>query len=56
MDYTGFKGDSDEELVNGPMGSTIREQKVTLRHPSHCRTLTTIKILGSNRYQQLNVY
>ena len=31
MDYTGFKGDSDVELVNGLMGSTIREQEVTLR-------------------------
>jgi hypothetical protein len=33
MDYAGFKGDyEDEELANGPMGSTIREQKVNFIH------------------------
>jgi len=56
MDYTGFRGDSeDEELANGPMGSTIREQKVNFTH--HCHTLlTTLNILGSNWDQQLNVH
>ena len=35
MDYTGLKGDSDEELANGPMGSTIREQKVNFTPVIH---------------------
>jgi hypothetical protein len=42
MDYGGFKGDyEDEELANGPMGSTIREQKVNFTmHHCHILLLT----------------
>jgi len=56
MDYAGFKGDSeDEELANGPMGSTIREQKVNFTHHRHM-LLTILNILGSNWDEQHDVY